>query len=78
MELHHSQHVNVLACDTDVFIGDTPADLNQYLDTATASQVQSWFKVWKPFVLSRVKSGATDLLLQGVKTITTYLLPTYI
>jgi hypothetical protein len=42
MELLCSQHEHVLACDSDAFIGDTPANLTHYLEVALASQVQNW------------------------------------
>jgi hypothetical protein len=72
MEMLHEQHTNVLECDTDVFIGNSPADLTQYLDMTNASQVQNWLlNIWKPFILSSVKSS-TELSLRGVHTITTY------
>jgi hypothetical protein len=41
MKLLHSYHDKGLASDTDTFIGNSPVDLTQYLDMASASQVQS-------------------------------------
>jgi hypothetical protein len=55
MELLHAQHIQVIKCNTDVFISKNPADLTQYLDMATALQVQNWLDISKPFILSSVK-----------------------
>jgi hypothetical protein len=52
MTMLHSLRDQVLAGDTDIFIGDTPAALDHFLDTATATYVQNWIHVWKPFILS--------------------------
>ena len=71
MEALHEQRHRVLACDMDVFIGDTPAALSHYLDTTNATQVQNWLHIWKPFIQSSVKS-AQDLSLRGVQTMSTY------
>ena len=62
---------NVLACDTDIFIGDNQAELSHYLDTTKATQGENWLNTWKPFILSRVQS-AKDLSIQGVQTMTAY------
>jgi hypothetical protein len=75
MEMVHALRDQVLAGDTDVFIGDTPADLTHFLDTTKATQLQNWLSVWKPFILSSVQS-AKDLSLNGVNTMTTYFTPT--
>lgn len=75
MKMLHSLRDQVLAGDTDVFIGDTPAALDLFLDTATATYVQNWIHVWKPFILSSVKS-ANELALQGVRTLSSYFIPT--
>jgi hypothetical protein len=74
MEMVHSLRDQVLAGDTDVFIGDSPAGLTQFIDTTKATQLQNWLFVWKPFVLSSIQS-AKDLSLQGVHTITNYFTP---
>jgi hypothetical protein len=66
MEFLHAQRDQVLACDADAFIGDTPAALTQYLDLASASQVQNWFYTWKPFIQSSIDS-AKELSIQGVR-----------
>jgi hypothetical protein len=67
MEILHTQWDQVLACDTDVFIGDTPAKPNNYLDIAKALQVPNWLNIWKPFIISSVKS-TKDLSLFKVST----------
>jgi hypothetical protein len=71
MEVLHEQRDSVLACDSDAFIGDTPADLTKYLDHATATQVQNWLYTWKPFIQSSIKS-AKDLSIHGVRIMSTY------
>jgi hypothetical protein len=71
MEFLHAQRDQVLACDSDAFIGDTPAELTNYLDVASASQVQNWLYTWKPFIQSSIES-AKDLSLQGVRLLSTY------
>jgi hypothetical protein len=45
------------------------------LDTTPATYVQNWLHIWKPFILSSVKS-ANNLALQGVRTMATYFTPT--
>jgi hypothetical protein len=75
MEMLHSLRDQVLEGDTDVFVGDTPAALSQFLETATTTYVQNWLHIWKPFILSSVKS-AQDLSLRGVHCMTTYFTPT--
>jgi hypothetical protein len=65
MELLHAQRDQVLACDTDVFMGDTPAELTQFIDILMASHVQNWLHVWKPFIISSINS-AKDLSIHGV------------
>ncbi len=75
MEILHTKRDQVLACDTDAFLGDTPEELNHFLDSASASHVQNWLHVWKPFILSSVNS-AKDLSLHGVQTIQKYFTPT--
>jgi hypothetical protein len=74
MVMLHSLRDQVLAGDTDVFIGDTPPELDHFLDTATPTYIQNWLHIWKPFLLSSVKS-AKDLALQGVSTMSTYFTP---
>jgi type II secretory pathway component PulF len=32
-------------------MGDTQADLVHFLDTSTATQIQNWLYVWKPFII---------------------------
>jgi hypothetical protein len=46
---------------THVLEYNSPTDLTQYLDVANASQVQNWLNVWKPFILSSVKSVTEHL-----------------
>jgi hypothetical protein len=75
MEILHTKRDQVLACNTDAFLGDTPEELNHFLDSASASHVQNWLHVWKPFILSSVNS-AKDLSLHGVQTIQKYFTPT--
>jgi hypothetical protein len=67
----HDQRDQVLACDSDLFLADTPAALYTYLETSSASQTQNWLNIWKPVILSSIAS-AKDLSIQGVHTITTY------
>jgi hypothetical protein len=71
MEFLHAQRDQVIACDADTFIGDTPAALTQYLDVDSASQVQNWMYTWKPFIQSSIDS-AKDLSLQGVRQMYSY------
>ena len=52
MQLLHSDRDQVLACNSNIFIGDNSEDLVHYLDVATATQVQNWIHVWKPLILS--------------------------
>jgi hypothetical protein len=76
MEHLHQQHGQVLACDTDIFMGDTPANLNHFLDTSTtAACIQNWLHVWKLLILSCVKL-AKELSLHGIQTMTSYFTPT--
>jgi GTP-dependent phosphoenolpyruvate carboxykinase len=60
MEMLHSLRDQVLEGDTDVFLGDNPVALSQFLETAMTTYVQNWIHIWKPFILSSVKS-ATNL-----------------
>jgi hypothetical protein len=71
MELLHTYRNDVLAGDTDVFIGDSTQDLDTYLEVATASQVQNWLYVWRPLILSSLKE-AKDVSIRGVNHLTTY------
>jgi hypothetical protein len=75
MEILHTKRDQVLACDTDAFLGDTPAELNLFLDSSSASHVQNWLHVWKPFILLSVNS-ARDLSLQGIQTLQKCFTPT--
>jgi hypothetical protein len=77
MELLHTQCDQVLACNTDSFLGDTPENLTHFLDTLTAAHIQNWLHVWKSFILSSVKVKAKYLSSQGIRTMTTtYFTPT--
>jgi hypothetical protein len=71
MEFLQAEGDQVIAYSLDAFIGDTPTDLNQYLEVASASQVQNWLYTWKPFIQSSIHS-AKDLCLQGVCLHLTY------
>jgi hypothetical protein len=75
MELLHTLRNQVVAGDTDVFIGETPADVTHFMDTKTATYVQNRLNVWKPFVISSVKL-AKDLSIEGVSSLTEYFTPT--
>jgi hypothetical protein len=70
MELLHTYRDDVLASDKDAFIGDQ-ADLQKYLDVATASQVQNWIYVWKPLILSSLNEAKASSI-RGVNHLTTY------
>jgi hypothetical protein len=63
MKYLHSQRDQVLACDADTFIGNTLADLAQYLERATTTQVQNWLYTWKPFMSLQL---AKELSLHGI------------
>lgn len=52
MESVHLQQNQVLASNTDVFMGDTQANLDHFLYTSTATQIQNWLYIWKPFIQS--------------------------
>jgi hypothetical protein len=71
MEQLHSKCAHVLAVDSDIFIGDTPADLETFLTVSTASHIQNWLHVWRPLIQSSVKS-ARDMSIQGIQTLTNY------
>jgi hypothetical protein len=71
IEMLHSKRDQLLASDSDVFKGDTPAELQHFLDTSSATHVQNWLHVWKPFILSSIKL-AKELSLNGVQTLQTY------
>jgi hypothetical protein len=71
IELLHSKRSQVLSCDTDVFHGETAAELNHYLETANVSQMQNWIHIWKPFILFSIQE-AEELSRQGVSLLTTY------
>jgi hypothetical protein len=75
IEMLHTKRDQVLASDSDIFKGDTPAELQHFLDTSSATHVQNWLHVWKPFILSSIKS-AKELSLNGVQTLQTYFTPT--
>jgi hypothetical protein len=75
MIMIHSLHNQVLAGGTDVFVSSNPATLDHFLDTKMATYVRNWIHVWKPFILSSVKS-ANDLALRGFWTMLTYFTPT--
>jgi hypothetical protein len=61
----------VLSCDSDVFHGNTPADLNNYLIKVMATQRQNWLYTWKPFIISSINSAKEESL-RGVQHLTTY------
>jgi hypothetical protein len=71
MELLHTHRKDVLADNADIFIGDNPIDSTNFLEKSSASHVQNWLNVWKPSILSSVKS-ATGLSLSGVNTLQNY------
>jgi hypothetical protein len=71
MEQLHFQREHVLAVDSDIFIGNTPAALETFLSVSTASNIQNWLHVWRPLIHSSVKS-AKDLSIQGVRILTDY------
>jgi hypothetical protein len=76
MACFHAQRDQVLAIDADIFMGEMQADLHHFLDTSTATQIQNWLYVWKPFIMSSVRS-AKNFSLQGVHTMSTYFTPLY-
>jgi hypothetical protein len=71
IEILHSKRTHVLACNTDVFYGDTPAKVNHYLETANVSQMQKWLNIWKPFILHSIQE-AEEFSRQGVSLLTNY------
>jgi hypothetical protein len=71
MELLHSKQDQVLAVDSNVFIG-VPAALETFLLVTTATHIQNWIYVWKPIILSSVQR-AKDWSIHGVRTLTEYL-----
>jgi hypothetical protein len=71
MEFLHEQHNKVLACDKHAFVGNTPADLNHFLDTSTASHVQNWIHIWKLRIIYSIQL-AKELSLKGVCTLSSY------
>jgi hypothetical protein len=71
MELLHSQRDRVLAVDNDVFIGNTPKALKTFLTVSSATHVQNWLHVWKPIIVSSVKS-AKEMAIQGVRVMSDY------
>jgi hypothetical protein len=71
MELLHSQRDNVLAVDSDAFIGDHPDALETFLSVSTPTHIQNWLNTWRPLIVSSVKS-AKELSIRGVRTMSTY------
>jgi hypothetical protein len=67
----HDKRDQALACDSNLFLADTTANLNTYLAVTSASQTQNWLNIWKPVILSSIAS-AKDLSISGVHMITTY------
>jgi hypothetical protein len=67
----HDNRDQVLSCDADLFIADTPEALNRYFDVTSASHTQSWLNIWKPVILSSI-AAAKELSLKGVRTINSY------
>lgn len=71
MEHLHQSRDQVLAVDTDLFIGNNTADLTHYLSIARASNVQNWLNIWKPVILDSVKKAKTRSI-QGVSKLQSY------
>jgi hypothetical protein len=71
MEFLHEQRDKVLACDKHAFVGDTPEELNHFLEISTASHVQNWIHIWKPRIVYSIQS-AKELSLKGVRTLSSY------
>jgi hypothetical protein len=70
-ELLHLKRDQVLAVDTDVFIGDTPQALETFSNVSSATHIQNWIYVWKPVIASSVQS-AKNMAIQGVRILTDY------
>jgi hypothetical protein len=68
----HNQRDQVLVCNSDLFLADTPTMLNTYLDATSASQTQFWLNIWKQVILSSIASAQDLSLSKGVRTLTTY------
>ena len=71
MELLHSMRSQVLAADSDAFIGDGPAALETFLTVSTATHIQNWIHIWRPVIISSVQS-AQAFAIQGVRSMTDY------
>jgi hypothetical protein len=71
MELLHSQRDQVLAINSDAFIGESPEALETFLSVSTATHIQNWIHVWRPLILSSI-SSAKALSIRGVRTMNEY------
>jgi hypothetical protein len=74
MELLHSQRDQVLAMDSNMFIGETPEALDTFLSVSTATHIQNWLHVWRPAIASSI-TKAKDLSIRGVRSLTNYFTP---
>jgi hypothetical protein len=71
IEFLHTTRNQVLAVDTDLFIGNTPAELDHYLSIAHTSNVQNWLNIWKPIIIASIKTAKTRSI-QGIGRLQSY------
>jgi hypothetical protein len=67
----HSQRDQALYTDHDIFIGDTPEDLEHYLDRTNVHHIENWLLIWKPVIVDSVKTAAA-LAISSVRPIREY------
>jgi hypothetical protein len=67
----HKKQPDVLATDRDLFIGDTPAAVDQWIQTHTATHIENWLRVWKPVILDSAKA-AHAFALKSVRPLRDY------
>ena len=72
----HQKQPDVLATDRDLFIGDSPDAIDQWVLTHTATHIENWLRVWKPVIIDSAKA-ATAFALASVRPLREYFRPTH-
>jgi hypothetical protein len=67
----HKKQSDVLATDRNLFIGDTPQAVDQWVLSHSATHIENWLRVWKPVIIDSAKA-ATAYALQSVRPLQEY------
>jgi hypothetical protein len=70
----HTKRDTVLATDRELFIGETTEDIDQWIQTRTATHIENWLRIWKPVIIDSVKAAHT-FAITSVRPLQEYFAP---